>query len=569
MTTLHSSRAKLPEDRADLYDEVVKLLLERWNETVGADRGLLLELNIPSLKLEDIRLEIQRIAYEAHKLHVGHEGTADIAEGDLEAALCPLLENDRNKAAVVIEYIEKRAGLLLGQGPRGIQRQFTFPHRTFQEFLAGCHLERSPDFYDLVQQLAREHPAHWREVLTFAARRATASRGVPVADRLVHCLSFVERQRSAPPSAPDWRCALIAGEQLLEIGLAAVNSRPEHIAVRERVAGWLAALLVAPGESGGLSAKERVRAGLALGRLGDPRKGVAPASLDELAEMEFCYVPPGTFWMGEGKEARQADCPKPGFWISRFPVTVAQYHLFVQGGGYSRKDFWPEAAKAGSWKEGEFKGQFEDRFAAGPEEFNVPFDAPNHPVVGVNWYEALAFCRWLTERWRDRLPRGGEIKLPSEAEWEVVARGGLRVPAPACVKRFSEGLHAPGSIATADNAHPKAVYPWGDEFSPERANTDETGIGSTSAVGAFAGGHSPVGAEELSGNVWEWTRSLFSEGEDLAAGSGKSRALRGGAWHLPHVYARCSGRVGDGLEPDHRGWGIGLRVVAPPLDSGG
>ena len=357
MATLHSSRAKLPEDRADLYDEVVKLLLERWNETVGADRGLLLELNIPSLKLEDIRLEIQRLAYEAHKLHVGREGTADVAEGDLEAALRPLLQNDRNKAAVVVEYIEKRAGLLLGQGPRGIQRQFTFPHRTFQEFLAGCHLERSPDFYDLVQQLAREHAAHWREVLTFAARRATASRGVPAADRLVHCQSVEQWRGNARPSAPDWRCALIAGEQLLEIGLAAVNSRPEHNVVRERVAGWLAALLSAPVEAGGLPAKERARAGVVLGQLGDPRKGVVPASLAELAEMEFCYVPPGTFWMGEGHQARQADCPKPGFWISRFPVTVAQYHLFVEAGGYGRKGFWPEAARAGAWEAGEVKGE--------------------------------------------------------------------------------------------------------------------------------------------------------------------------------------------------------------------
>src|SRR5208282_2583826 len=475
--------------------------------------------------------------------------------------------NDRNKAAVVIEYIEKRAGLLLGQGPRGIQRQFTFPHRTFQEFLAGCHLERSPDFYDLVQQLAREPPAHWREVLTFAARRAAASRGVPGADRLVHRQSVEEWQRSAQPSPPDWHCALIAGEQLLEIGLAAVNSRPEHSTARQCVAGWLAALLAAPVEAGGLPAKERVRAGVVLGGLGDPRQGVAPTSLDELAEMEFCYVPPGPFWIGAGNEARHADCPKPGFWISRFPVSVAQYRLFVEDGGYRRKDFWPEAAQAGCWKAGQFKGRFQSRFAEGPEEFGVPFDLPNHPVVGVSWYEALAFCRWLTERWRDRLPKGGKIKLPSEAEWEIAARGGLRVPAPACVKRFSEGLRAPGNLAIADNAHAKAAYPWGDAISPERANTDETGIGATSALGAFVGGRSPVGAEELSGNVWEWTRSLYGKGADLAAGPDKDRVLRGGAWSFPNDNARCSIRTG--LGPDGRSGGVGFRVVAPPFDSGG
>ena len=360
---------------------------------------------------------------------------------------------------------------------------------------------------------------------------------------------------------------MIAGEQLLEIGLAAVNSRPEHIVVRQRVAGWLTALLSVSVEAGGLPAKERARAGVVLGRLGDPRKGVAPASLDELAEIEFCYVPPGSFWMGEGQEVSRKDCPQPGFWISRFPVTVAQYHLFVEAGGYGRKEFWPEAAQAGAWKAGQFKGRFDRRFAEEPEGFGAPFDVPNHPVVGVSWYEALAFCRWLTERWRDRLPQGGEIKLPSEAEWELAARGGLRVPAPACVKRFSQGLQAPVDFATAHNPHPKAVYPWGDQFSPERANIDETGIGATSAVGAFAGGHSPVGAEEISGNVWEWTRSLLSGGEDLAAGSDEDRVLRGGAWGLSFDLARCSLRSWN--EPDFRLRLIGFRLVAPPFDSGG
>src|ERR1019366_8415310 len=99
--------------------------------------------------------------------------------------------------------------------------------------------------------------------------------------------------------------------------------------------------LATPVESGGLPAKERARAGVVLGRLGDPRKGVSPTSLDELAEMEFCYVPPCAFWLGEREAARQADCPKPGFWISRFPVSVAQYRLFVGDGGYSRNGVCP------------------------------------------------------------------------------------------------------------------------------------------------------------------------------------------------------------------------------------
>lgn len=537
MATLHSSRAKLPEDRADLYDEVVKLLLERWNETVGADRGLLLELNIPSLKLEDIRLEIQRLAYEAHKLHVGRQGTADIAEGDLEAAFRPLLQNDRNKAAVVIEYVEKRAGLLLGQGPRGIQRQFTFPHRTFQEFHAGCHLERSPEFYDLVQQLAREHPAHWREVLIFAARRAAAGRGVPAADRLVHCQSIEEWQRSAQPSAPDWRCTLIAGEQLLEIGLAAVNSRPEHGTVRRRVAGWLAALLAAPVEAGGLPAKERARAGVVLGRLGDPRKGVGRRP-EGVPEIDWVTVGPGPFVMGakqatwdEAQETPQFNCQliREAYRVSRYPVTVAQYQAFVEGGGYREAKYWTKAGW--QWRQSENR----DR----PNDYDEVYQTLNHPRVGVNWYEAVAFCRWLSER------LGFEVSLPTEAQWERAAR------------------HTDGR-----------TYPWGEaEDVSARANVSESSIGSTSAVGMLPQGKAECGTLDMAGNVWEWCRTKMTKDykdyerkvdDDLE--SEEARVLRGGAWSSRDDLARCSGRLT--YEPNLLGRAFGFRVVAPPFDSG-
>jgi len=262
MATLHTNRGRLPDDRADLYNESVDLLLLRWNQEISAGKALLDELAIPGLKLSDLREVLEELAFKVHEQNVGQEGTADVGEDRLVRAFRPLLNNSMDKASVVVEYIEKRAGLLIGQGEKDGERQFTFPHRTFQEFLAACHLAARGDLPAECARLARADPGHWQVVLPLAARLAKADRGASAADELVGSSSIVDYRAQRQPAAADWTCALVAGMQLQEIGLGAINKSERTRAIAARVANWLAASLPVHPDDGGMSAVQRAQRGM-------------------------------------------------------------------------------------------------------------------------------------------------------------------------------------------------------------------------------------------------------------------------------------------------------------------
>ena len=116
-----------------------------------------------------------------------------------------------------------------------------------------------------------------------------------------------------------------------------------------------------------------------------------------------------------------------------------------------------------------------------------PGGKEDHPVVYVSWHHAMAYCQWLAKT------TGRAYRLPSEAEWEKAARGGLR-------------------IGKKDNPYPDRIYPWGNERDEKRCNSGEGGLRGTTPVGQYSpGGDSPYGCVDMAGNVWEWTLSLWGK----------------------------------------------------------
>jgi formylglycine-generating enzyme required for sulfatase activity len=206
---------------------------------------------------------------------------------------------------------------------------------------------------------------------------------------------------------------------------------------------------------------------------------------------------------------------------------------------------------------------------------NDPYDLhgfSSQPAVWVDWEEAWAFCDWLTESWKQRgLNRSDlAVGLPSEAEWEKAARGGVEISAE---PRIRTAGNLEPCTQKRENPWAERLYPWGNQEDSNKANFLATGIESVSPVGCFPGGTSPYGCEEMSGSVWEWTRSLHKAYPYSTSKKGirerehrftsGTRVLRGGSYLSGLRLTRCTAR----LQSDYLAGGrrYGFRVVLSPF----
>ena len=297
-------------------------------------------------------------------------------------------------------------------------------------------------------------------------------------------------------------------------------------------AGLFGALGLAPAPSGDVAL---VPVDDAASRAAQPRiPTVLPPRLVQLGykgwrtgDVEFIVpplapVPAGPFQMGSDEDDNEHPAhvvTLPLYAIATFPVLVAEYACFVRTGHRLPPD-------------------------VGRITWSTQFSRLDHPVVSVSWDDAMAYATWLSHM------TGEPWRVATEAEWEKAARWD---PA----------------------ARTSRTYPWGDAFDSTRCDTRESGLGATTPAGTYPNGASPCGAQDMAGNVREWTSTRFQaypydahDGRERGDIAGE-RVQRGGSWFGFASDARAAFR--DWHAPDEVSSVVGFRLAlsAPSADASG
>lgn len=268
----------------------------------------------------------------------------------------------------------------------------------------------------------------------------------------------------------------------------------------------------------------------------DPATGLPLRVRHQTDGAEMQFIPPGHFTRGndngEPDEAPQQNIWLDGFYIDVFPVSNERYRVFHDQ--IKRTDnhelCYPAEHLSSVTRELNHTPRL---WARGVRGFNQErmerFGGELQPVVTVTWYDAYAYAAWAGKQ------------LPSEAQWEKAARG-------------LDGR----------------LFPWGNEWDPERLNT-HLEIGATTPIGAYPEGISPFGVYDLLGNVWEWCLDRYdrqgyhrtSLRNPVGPPDGLDRVCRGGAWNYARHYAAATTRHAFG--PSEAYDFVGFRTVLPVL----
>jgi formylglycine-generating enzyme required for sulfatase activity len=617
----------LPTNRGMLFGEYARWLIER-EEEVGHPRW--------------IRPEAQLLALAHLGYHLQAHSESTVLPADRLLALLPASVR-LGRATVPINPEDQfdlacRAGILIPDPAATGGDPHKFSHQLLQEQFAARHLLarwqagddeaalwRAPRTHAEMPtpQVGESHgeAAHW-DPLPPPSPTGWEQTTILAAGMTDRPDVFIRAVLAANPA--------LAGRCLAEGGPEV--SQETRVAVQQALLQDLS--------DPALHRRARIQAGRVLGNVGDPRLEPATINGVEVILPDLVEVPGGTATLGSAEaEAYEDEQPVhqvevATFCLTPWPVTNAEYRCFMNAGGYDTEHYWTPAGW--QWRQGQaetrgavetimdyyralaenpglidqwFKegritrdwaeswrelikfpedqvrematSQYGQRRTDQPYFWDDPaYNQANQPVVGVTWYEAMAYCAWLNEQ----LARGqgaGDSGQIADGRWQMAAKrsgqpsavgGQSEVVAGLAAGTWQVRLPTEAEWEWAAGGPQHQRYPWGPDFDSDKANTLEGRILGTTPVGAYPAGVAQwCGALDLSGNVYEWTHSLYQpypyradDGREDDRAEGR-RAVRGGSWSLNQGYVRVSSRNYD--PPDDFDDNGGFRVSVAPVFS--
>lgn len=470
---------RIPDQRADLYDRIVtNLLYRRFHHPADTDRVnrvweylMLLAFTMQTGRLKSIEpSEAKAVLKEKYTK----------AEGESASEY-------KKRIDTLFDGIEPVCGLL----NRLSSCEVEFVHLSFQEFLSAKYmLDMDMDYKPYLED------GWWEETLLLYL-------GLMNLEMKKRSNGIVGELLNSPRS----RIHVLGSKALRDFQASKRETATVELS-REKLISII---------DSDVSLEERFEAGDILGLLGDPR--IQPPPMVRVEAGEFLRGAENI--TDEEKPVRRIYLDV--FEIGKYPVTNQEFKDFIINKGYETEGFWtPEGWE---WCK-------EDNISEPRYWHDRKWNGANFPVVGVSWYEAAAYAKWLNKK------TDGNYSLPTEAQWENASRG-------------IDGYN----------------YPWGPDFDKNLCNYSEGKLVRTSPVGIFPGGESPYGCVDMSGNVWEWCADWYSDDyykesslmNPKGPGAGSSRVVRGGSWFDDAwICASAFRRYGS---PAGRGYDVGFRLV--------
>ncbi|MBF0629637.1 MAG: SUMF1/EgtB/PvdO family nonheme iron enzyme [Magnetococcales bacterium] len=514
LCVIHWNEGRLPEGRSRVYQAVLRWLIDARRRQRQSWFQRQPGLGDAMERVDESRFVFEAFATLALAMMIGKDNKKNVVyevqDGaeviqPLVARFFPSLKKNADQVRLGRQWLVfecLNSGIVEELGDQRLK----FWHLTFQEYLAAYALtflgdgeDPTEDWWPVIQP--RLDDSQWRETVEFFPGALFDEGGRRRVDLL---LNRVLAERGEQHTlAQDAKVAGILGCLLAPLGVYGYSIPPQIREPEHEIMTQVLKIFTLEGAAQ-VPITDRIAAAEALGRGGDPR-----LARELFADPKYLIEVPGT----------------GGWRLRKFPVTVMEYQEFVDhGDGYRDPRWWDE-----QWSRIRDK-----RGWTTPEEWDAQLQYPTRPVTGVSWFEAMAYCRWLSDQKKMKLC------LPAEVLWQKAAQPST------------------------------GGYPWGTpEPTPDLANFNRN-VGAPTPVGIYPAGDGPCGHSDLAGNIWEWQHTIYQDNlppleetlPDPVVTKDDRLVLRGGSWFNPADLLRAAYRFRDlaGLRDDI----FGFRVAVAP-----